>query len=138
MRRPLLLAVFIATIFVTFLLVAGDAHGSSTCQAYNPQTCSSLIGGSGTLPFTGLDVVLLVAGGFVLIVLGMVLHSIVSTSASTKIEAPYAVGYRHGSEDLEQGRKYHVLRVRWTDEHDEADYYDGYDDGYMSRRSQAS
>jgi hypothetical protein len=65
---------------------------SSTCQAYGPQTCSSVGSGnvsngtspggtattdansSGTLPFTGLDVVLLVAGGGTLLAGGFVVR----------------------------------------------------------------
>ncbi len=61
---------------------------SSTCQAYGPQTCSSVSNGnvsngtasttsadsSGTLPFTGLDVVLLVAGGGMLLGAGFVVR----------------------------------------------------------------
>jgi hypothetical protein len=49
------------------LLLPGTAlaQGSSTCQAYNPQLCSSVgsTGDAGTLPFTGLNTVLLLAGG---------------------------------------------------------------------------
>jgi hypothetical protein len=81
---------------------------SSTCQAYGPQTCSSVSNGNastgngsgstgsspgtvssasspgtvssatatsaGTLPFTGLDVVLLVAGGGTLLAAGFVVR----------------------------------------------------------------
>jgi len=65
---------------------------SSTCQAYGPQTCSSVSNGnvstgtspgsttttnansSGTLPFTGLDVVLLVVGGGTLLGAGFVVR----------------------------------------------------------------
>jgi hypothetical protein len=65
---------------------------SSTCQAYGPQTCSSVSNGnvstgtspgstttttansSGTLPFTGLDVALLVAGGGTLLGAGFVVR----------------------------------------------------------------
>jgi hypothetical protein len=65
----------------------GAALASSTCQAYNPQLCSSVGSnntstGSGstnassaaTLPFTGLDVVLLVAGGGTLLGAGFVVR----------------------------------------------------------------
>lgn len=48
---------------------------SSTCQAYNqncPPTTTST--SSGTLPFTGLDVVLLVAGGGTLLAAGFVVR----------------------------------------------------------------
>jgi hypothetical protein len=61
---------------------------SSTCQAYGPQTCSSVSNGNvstgtspttttnsaGTLPFTGLDVALLVAGGGMLLGAGFVVR----------------------------------------------------------------
>ena len=53
------------------------AQGSSTCQAYNPQLCSSTTGSttsSGTLPFTGVDLVLLVAGGATLLSAGFVVR----------------------------------------------------------------
>jgi hypothetical protein len=72
------------------LTLPGAAFASSTCQAYNPQTCGSVTvttgtssGGpgsttattsSGTLPFTGLDVVLLVAGGGALLATGLVVR----------------------------------------------------------------
>jgi hypothetical protein len=56
------------------------AQGSSACQAYNPQTCSALSTNprnavptsSGSLPFTGLDIVLLVIGGGTLLATGLV------------------------------------------------------------------
>jgi hypothetical protein len=64
---------------------------SSTCQAYGPQTCSSVTtrnvstvtspgstnaASSGTLPFTGLDVILLVAGGGTLLGAGFVVRKL--------------------------------------------------------------
>jgi hypothetical protein len=60
------------------------AAGSATCQAYNPQTCTpasvtqtrgptNSVNGS-TLPFTGLDVVLLVVGGGTLLGAGFVVR----------------------------------------------------------------
>jgi hypothetical protein len=60
-----------ATLAVAFMLLAAPAsalaQGSSTCTAYNPETCGpqqiSRGNSSGQLPFTGLDVVLLVVGG---------------------------------------------------------------------------
>jgi hypothetical protein len=62
--------------------------GSSTCQAYGPQTCDSVSSGTagtgngsttattaaGTLPFTGLDIVLLVVGGGALLTGGFVVR----------------------------------------------------------------
>jgi hypothetical protein len=63
---------------------AAVASSSSTCQAYNPQLCVVSSGtassggqggsGSGTLPFTGLDVVLLAAGGGTLVGAGYVVR----------------------------------------------------------------
>jgi hypothetical protein len=55
------------------------AQGSSTCQAYNPQLCSSVSNTTassttGSLPFTGVDVVLLVAGGGSLLAAGFVVR----------------------------------------------------------------
>jgi hypothetical protein len=53
--------------------------GSSTCQGYSQQTCGPVTTttgttSSGTLPFTGLDVVLLVAGGGTLLGAGLVVR----------------------------------------------------------------
>ena len=73
---------------------AALAASSSTCQGYSSQTCSSVGNGtvsagtasnsssngstntdsSGTLPFTGLDVVLLLAGGGTLLGAGFVVR----------------------------------------------------------------
>jgi hypothetical protein len=56
------------------------AAGSSSCQAYNnqqgcaPTTVTTGTTSSGTLPFTGLDVVLLVAGGGTLLAAGFVVR----------------------------------------------------------------
>jgi hypothetical protein len=63
-------------------LVAPNAAiaASSTCQAYNPQqncqpvTTTTATTSSGTLPFTGLDIVLLVAGGGTLLGAGFVVR----------------------------------------------------------------
>jgi hypothetical protein len=72
----------IAILVLTIALMApAAAQGSSTCQAYNRQTCNVVstttttrATSSGSLPFTGLDVVLLVAGGGILIVTGLVVR----------------------------------------------------------------
>ena len=78
----------IATIIVGLALLfptAALASGGSTCQSYNPQLCSvasnsaaqntpSTTTASSTLPFTGLDVVLLAAGGGMLLGAGMVVR----------------------------------------------------------------
>jgi hypothetical protein len=59
------------------------ADGGSTCQSYNPQLCSvannntqrtTATSAAGTLPFTGLDVVLLAAGGSALLGAGLVVR----------------------------------------------------------------
>jgi hypothetical protein len=44
---------------------------SSTCQAYNPQDCTPA---SASLPFTGIDLVLLLGGGSVLLGTGLVVR----------------------------------------------------------------
>jgi hypothetical protein len=80
---------------VLALLAPSAALASSTCQGYSPQNplCSSVGSGNvstgsgtspastsaasastGTLPFTGLDVVLLVAGGGTLLAAGFVVR----------------------------------------------------------------
>ena len=80
----------IATLTLVLMLLlpaSALASGNSTCQAYNPQTCSS-VGGTQTqtrfvsnttvntstaktLPFTGLDAFLLVGGGATLLAAGL-------------------------------------------------------------------
>lgn len=76
-RIALLIAVAVA------LLVPASAMAQdSTCQAYNPQVCSSVEGvdgtssssSSSTLPFTGLDVALLAAGGGAFMAAGFVVR----------------------------------------------------------------
>ena len=78
----------IATLVVAIALLAPAsalAASSSTCQAYNPQTCSvsgvtqstgepTATPSAGTLPFTGLDVVLLLVGGGTLLGAGFVVR----------------------------------------------------------------
>jgi hypothetical protein len=55
---------------------AALAQGSSTCQAYNPQLCeaTSTETSASSLPFTGLDVGLLVVGGGSLFGAGIVVR----------------------------------------------------------------
>jgi len=83
MRRIAILAVGIA-----MLLPSAALGASSTCQAYNRETCTvttattssgTQTGGtsgptgttaSGTLPFTGVDAALLAGGGFTLLLAG--------------------------------------------------------------------
>jgi hypothetical protein len=67
---------------VVALMLPSVALGqSSTCQAYNPQLCETSSGttttqptSTGTLPFTGLDVALLAAGGATLLGAGFVVR----------------------------------------------------------------
>lgn len=69
---------------VGLLLLPGAAFAnSSTCQQYSSQSCipttltqtiASTTASRGTLPFTGLDVVLLAAGGGTLLGAGLVVR----------------------------------------------------------------
>jgi cell division protein FtsW (lipid II flippase) len=82
MKRIVILVVAIGLMMVPSAALAQ----SSTCQAYNPQTCESSSESSsaattttattesGTLPFTGLDVALLAAGGGTLLAAGFVVR----------------------------------------------------------------
>jgi hypothetical protein len=69
----------IAAVVVSLMLIAAApaaASESSTCSSYNP-TCNNITTTpthTGTLPFTGLDVVMLVVGGGALAGLGLVLR----------------------------------------------------------------
>ena len=78
MRRIATLTVAIA---LMLMAPASAFASSSTCQAYNPETCPVQNGqqssvSSGTLPFTGLDIVLLVAGGGVLLGAGFLVRRV--------------------------------------------------------------
>ncbi len=79
----------IATIIIglALLLPSSALASSSTCQSYNPQLCSVASNdasqtttttpaatSASTLPFTGLDVVLLAAGGGMLLGAGLVVR----------------------------------------------------------------
>lgn len=70
--------VLIALALCVALLPATAFAASSTCQAYNPQTCSvtttTTAPTTSALPFTGLDLALLVAGGIVLMGAGVVVR----------------------------------------------------------------
>jgi hypothetical protein len=77
-----LIAALIATIALV-LPASALAAGGSTCSAYNPQDCTvdsttasqtTAATSASTLPFTGLDVVLLAAGGAVLLAGGLVVR----------------------------------------------------------------
>jgi hypothetical protein len=72
----------IAMLVVALALLAAPAsalaQASSTCNAYNAETCGpqQITRGntSGQLPFTGLDVVLLVVGGGTLLGAGFIVR----------------------------------------------------------------
>jgi hypothetical protein len=68
----------IAVFFALLLPGASVAADSSQCQAYNPQLCPVVTTvpttPTSTLPFTGLDVALLVAGGLLLVGAGLVVR----------------------------------------------------------------
>lgn len=69
----------IVTLLVAIALMAIPASAlgsSSTCQAYNPQQICTPPHEPGSLPFTGLDVVLLVAGGGALLGAGFVIRRV--------------------------------------------------------------
>jgi hypothetical protein len=80
------IATLIATVALLVLPSAAFASGSSTCQSYNQQLCqvasntatdtspSTTTTRASTLPFTGLDVGLLVVGGGVLLTAGLVVR----------------------------------------------------------------
>jgi hypothetical protein len=83
------ISVLVGVLLTLAFAVPSAASASSTCQAYSPQLCSSVGSGNtsngsgtgttssaGTLPFTGLDVVLLVAGGATLLGAGFVVRRI--------------------------------------------------------------
>lgn len=63
---------------LALMLPTTAVAASSTCQGYNQANCAPITittgNGSGSLPFTGLDVVLLVAGGGVLLGAGFVVR----------------------------------------------------------------
>jgi hypothetical protein len=78
MRKVVALVVVIAALAMPG---AALAQGSSTCQTYNPQLClnataqkSPAANSASTLPFTGLDAILLAAGGAMLLGAGLVVR----------------------------------------------------------------
>ena len=89
-RQVSRVAALVGVLLVLLTPSVALASRSSTCQGYNPQLCSSLGSGSsgtgtssrspssastgGTLPFTGLDVVLLVSGAAGLSAAGIMLR----------------------------------------------------------------
>jgi hypothetical protein len=78
MKRISALVGVLAVLALAVSAPVAMAAGSSSCQAYNnqqgcaPTTVTTT--SSGTLPFTGLDVVLLVAGGGTLLAAGFVVR----------------------------------------------------------------
>jgi hypothetical protein len=70
-----IVATAVAVLALLALPTAAFASGSSTCSAYNPQLCQVVNhtsdASSGSLPFTGLDLGLVAAGGVVLIGAGL-------------------------------------------------------------------
>ena len=84
------ISALVGVLGVLALTIPSMALASSTCQAYGPQTCNSVsnsnvatgtspgsattANSAGTLPFTGLDVVLLVAGGGTLLAAGFLVR----------------------------------------------------------------
>jgi len=80
MKRTLALVIGVVALM---LPGAAFAANSATCQAYNPQTCSTNANSTvqattastaATLPFTGLNVGLLVLGGGTLLGAGLVVR----------------------------------------------------------------
>ena len=73
------ISALVGVLVVLAFVPAAAMASSSTCQAYNEQTCvpvttTATTSSAGTLPFTGLDVVLLVAGGATLLGAGFVVR----------------------------------------------------------------
>jgi hypothetical protein len=69
--------VLVGVLGILAMMAPSLAAASSTCQGYSPQLCGSVTTSttsSSTLPFTGLDVVLLVAGGGTLLAAGFVVR----------------------------------------------------------------
>jgi hypothetical protein len=68
-----IVATAIAVLALLALPAAAFASGSSTCSSYNPQLCQVVNHPSSgaSLPFTGLDLGLVAAGGVVLIGAGL-------------------------------------------------------------------
>lgn len=68
--------VLVGVLGVLAVMAPSMASANSTCQGYSPQLCGSVTTttSSSTLPFTGLDVVLLVVGGGTLLGAGFVVR----------------------------------------------------------------
>jgi multisubunit Na+/H+ antiporter MnhB subunit len=76
-RKGLMRRIATLVVLIAFAAVPASAfaQSSSTCQAYNPQTCTTASVNDGQLPFTGLDVVLLVVGGGMLLGAGFAVRT---------------------------------------------------------------
>jgi hypothetical protein len=92
LRRLRQIGSLLATIIVTsgFLAQPSLAAQTSSCQAYNPQTCAVTTAtaaqprASGSaLPFTGLDLALLGIGGGTLIGSGLVIRGLTRRASGT-------------------------------------------------------
>jgi hypothetical protein len=70
------IAMLVAVLALMAAPATAFAQESSTCEAYNPQLCTShtTTTSDGTLPFTGLDVALLALGGGGLLGAGLVVR----------------------------------------------------------------
>lgn len=65
----------LVTVLALAMAPSAAFAASSSCEAYNvAETCNSIEPSKGTLPFTGLDVALLVAGGGALLGAGVVVR----------------------------------------------------------------
>jgi hypothetical protein len=75
MRR---IAILVAVLALLVVPTTAFAQDNSTCEAYNPQLCTSHTenNSNSTLPFTGLDVALLALGGGALLGAGLVVRRV--------------------------------------------------------------
>lgn len=77
-----LIAAFTVAVALALAPASAFADDSSTCQSYNPQLCNikttqttgTNVQSAHALPFTGLDVALLAAGGAILLGGGLVVR----------------------------------------------------------------
>jgi predicted S18 family serine protease len=78
MKRFATVLVSTALILASIAPAVADASGGSTCSTYNPQNCTTpttTTTTTTTLPFTGLDIALLVVGGIVLVGAGLLVRT---------------------------------------------------------------
>ena len=81
MKRISALVGVLGILALALLVPSTAVAASSTCQGYNQSNCgptntSTTPTSSGSLPFTGLDVVLLVAGGGTLLAAGFIVRKL--------------------------------------------------------------